>query len=185
MKTITRSILLCSIALLLTLSPAPCRAVSPVEHNFHEMYNTSKTLKLNGTYTIGTVEDDITYTCSSGAMFSLSDKTASELAIFLVASGAQVVVSQIQNLDSICITFTPTWRDEADVFDLEILEEGANEWKKISTNYQTSTLRTLKLPKVSNYDLRITKKSTNVYIKEIDYYCLDPLSACPNCFFLK
>lgn len=187
MKTITRSILLCSIALLLTLSPAPCRAVSPVEHDFDEMWrSTPRILEITNSNQTGTVaRDGVTYTCSSDAMFFLSEKTASELAIFLVASGAQVEVSQIQNLDSICITFTPIWKDTADVFDLEILEEGAKEWKKISTNYQTSTLRTLKLPKVSNYDLRITKKSTNVYIKEIDYYCLDPLSACPNCFIYR
>ena len=181
MKVVVRNILVC----FLILSPAPCRAVSPTySHDFNAMWN-DKTLEVVN-HTGTSTADDIVYTCSSGAQFFLSSDTDLELAIFLVASGAQVVISKIQNLDSISITFTPSYsKSYPDVFTFEILEDGDSEWKTVTTTYQTTTLRTLKLPKVGDYSLRITKRSTNVYIKEIDYTCLDPLSGCPNCFIYK
>lgn len=182
MKTITRSILLCSIALLLTLSPAPCRAVSPTySHDFHEMYNTSKTLKLNDTYTIGTVEDDdITYTCSDGAQFFIS---GSKLAIFLVASGAQVVVSQIQNLDSMVIYYSTDSKQHR--LSVEISENGVDGWKSLEQSQVPGTIaKSVKLPSAGDYYVCLKKNVDNMYIMEIDYYCLD-LSACPNCFIYR
>ena len=158
MKVVVRNILVC----FLILSPAPCRAVIPTySHDFNAMWDAGTLEVVNHTGT--STADDIVYTCSSGAQFNFID---TELSLFLIASGAQVVISQIQNLDSISITFTPSYSiSYPDVFIFEILEDGDSEWKRVTTKYQTTTLRTLKLPKVADYSLRITKKSTGVYIK--------------------
>ena len=181
MKTVIRFLLVCLIA----LSPVLGRAESGyIEHDFNEMFNASpKKLTVDGS--VGTT-DFVTYTCSGGAKFFYYGPAGSqELAIFLVygkAGTPQVEISQIQNLDSISINFTPKWENNYnEVLNFEIYDAEKNEWKNLLTNYQTSTQRTLKLPKVGDYRLRISRKSTDIYIRSIEYFCRTTPD-CPNCF---
>ena len=184
MKTVIRFLLVCLIA----LSPVLGRAENEyIEHEFNEMFKASPTeIDLKESNQIGEVaEDGITYTCSGGAKFFLNANTNSELAIFLVSvkpETPRVEISQIQNLDSISITFTPEWKNNInEVLNFEIYDAEKNEWKNLLTNYQTSTQRTLKLPKVGDYRLRISRKSTDIYIRSIKYFCRTTPD-CPNCF---
>lgn len=187
MKTITRSILLCSIALLLTLSPAPCRAVSPTfVHNFHEMFYEDKpaTLTVTNSNQTGTVtRDKITYTCSGGALFSADyKKTSSKLTIYLETSSAHfVTTTQIQNLDSLWIDYAPY-----DLLDITVkISTDSSSWSDVSAISKIPKgPKHVKMPSVGDYYVRIMYSDKNVYIRQINYTCLD-LSACPNCFIYR
>ena len=179
MKPIVQSLVVC----LFALSPAFCRAVSPTYvHNFDEMYRSNpKIIEITNSNQTGTVEDDdITYTCSDGAQFFIS---GSKLAIFLVASGAQVVVSQIQNLDSMVIYYSTDSKQHR--LSVEISENGVDGWKSLEQSQVPGTIaKSVKLPSAGDYYVCLKKNVDNMYIMEIDYYCLD-LSACPNCFIYR
>lgn len=182
MKSHLRYVLVC----LFTLSSAFCRVESKkVPQNFNDMfYAVPQTLEVKNSNETGTT-DFVTYTCSGGADFNLDTyKTNGEIAIFLETSDAQVVTTQIQNLDSISITFTPTWSDkDHEMFYVAISDDGIS-WKNLSTKYFNNTTRTVKFPQAGSYYVRIKRKSTNVYLRKIDYIYLD-LSDCPNCFIYK
>ena len=184
MKTYVRYTILC----FFTLSPLISRAeTGTITHYFGGMFNASpKTIEVTNTnHTATSTEDGIVYTCSSGAEFFMGPKSAGELALYLESSDAQVVISQIQNLDSISITFTPTWeRRDEEMFYVAISENGVSGWTNLSTNYYNNTIRTVKLPRAGDYFVRIKRKSTDVYIRKINYIYID-LSGCPNCFLYK
>lgn len=187
MKPIIRSILISFTVLLFTLSPAPCRAVTLVKHNFHTMYyaKPEAMLELTNSGKTGTSkkEDGIVYTCSGGALFSATyDKTNSEVAIFLENSSARfVTTTQIQNLDSIWIQYAP----DANVKMTVQISEDSVRWTNVVLDESKNSIRKAKLSQPGDYYVRIAYKNTNVYIKEIDYTCLDPLSGCPNCFIYR
>ena len=161
----------------LVLSSAICRAETrTITHNFQSMYD-SGTLTVNTpTNTIGTTAET-TYTCSGGAEFWKTDASGNELAIFLNASGRQVVTTAIQNLDSLRIYYAPISKQNITV---SIREEGGV-WTDVTVVKKENGMSTVKMPSVGNYQIRI-QRSDNVYIKEIRYILYFDLSGCPNCF---
>lgn len=187
MKPIIRSILISFTVLLFTLSPAPCRAVSPTySHNFNEMWgSTPQILVLSNSNKTGTVaRDKITYTCSGGASFFLDElKTNNELAIFLLKSLTTqfVTTTNIQNLDSIWFRYAP---QEYVKMTVQISEDSVR-WTDVVLDETKNGIRKGKLSRAGDYYVRIAYLNKNVYIKHIEYYCVDPLSGCPNCFIYK
>lgn len=189
MKTITRSILLCSTALLLTLSPAPCRAVSLVEHNFDEMWrSTPQRLAVTNFNQTGTVEEDditYTYTCSGKkAIFSLDFFNAEgkqKIAINLEDKGNYVTTSIINNLQQVEINCT-SQKAKSNV-KVYISTDGLI-WDE-PDNIEYGSLITATFPAGDYHVIILNDASANrVSIYQIDYYCLD-LSACPNCFIYR
>ena len=182
MKTHIRYVLICLFSLSPIISGAETRTIT---HDFGSMFKKSpQTIEVTNTNQTGTsTEDGIVYTCSNGAEFMLGTKT-SELAIYLESTDAQVVTSQIQNLDSIRITFTPAWAEAKEMYYVSISENGVSGWIDLPTKYVNKTTRYAKLPSAGDYHVRIKKKSTNVYILKIEYFYID-LSGCPGCFIYK
>ena len=181
MKTYLRYTLLC----LFALSSALCGAEkSTIRHNFDDMYKSSpKKLEVtNYSQTGRAVEDGIVYTCSDGAVFSSDiSKSGGKVAVFLEASGHKVTTTQIQNLDSIWIQYAP---DAYKKMTVQISTDSVS-WTDVVLDDSKNSIRKAKLQSVGSYYVRIVYKSShNVYIKRIEYYCLD-LSGCPNCFLYK
>ena len=176
MKTYLRYTLLC----LFALSSALCGAkVTCVPQNFQSL-STSKKIKFNSpTNTIGTT-DFVTYTCSGDARFSADEtKTDWKVAIFLEQSGAQVTTTQIQNLDSLWISYVPNANKAITV---KISTDSVS-WEDVEAVHKINGAKHVKMPRVGDYYVRIIR-SDNVYITQIDFTCLD-LSGCPNCFLYK
>ena len=187
MKTITRSILLCSTALLLTLSPAPCRAeVKCKTHNFHELFNAKPDPRLVVTNTNQTgevEEDEIVYACSGNAKFFYYGGTPGELAIYLDADSAQVVTTLIKNLTQIIVTYLPA--TDANPPKVAISTTGEGGWINLTPTNFLSTAKIYNVQSVGDYYIRIKRNgTTNTYIKAVEYCRLD-LSACPNCFIYR
>lgn len=184
MKPIIRSILISFTVLLFTLSPAPCRAESPVTHNFHTLATTSGMTLNPPSNTIG-VTDFVTYTCSSGAKFwNDKVKTDYKIAIFLEESESQVVTTLIQNLDSMVIYYSSSSTQKR--LSVAISPNGLDSWVDLEVNQiKGSEAKSVKLPSAGDYCVCIKRNSDNMYIKQIDYYCVDPLSGCPNCFIYR
>ena len=179
MKVVVRNILVC----FLILSPAPCRAVSPVTHNFHTLATTSGMTLNPPSNTIG-VTDFVTYTCSSGAKFWYGAETGNEVAVFLVSDTAQVVTTLIQNLDSMVIYYSTSTDKKR--LSVAISPNGLDSWVDLELKtIKGSEAKSVKLPSAGDYCVRIKRNSDNMYIKQIDYYCVDPLSGCPNCFIYR
>lgn len=177
MKTYLRYTLLC----LFALSSALCRAgVTKIEHNFQSLITGGKISFNTPLNTIG-VTDSVTYTCSGGAKFFKDDNTGYTLAIYLDKSGAQVTTTKIHNLDSLWIQYAPDAYKEMTV----AISTDSAEWKNVVLDKSQNSIRKAKLTQPGDYYVRIAYKSShNVYIKRIEYYCLD-LSGCPNCFLYK
>jgi len=185
MKPIIRSILISFTVLLFILSPAPCRAEDPVRHNFHTLANYGGMTLNNPFNTIG-VTDFVTYTCSgTNTKFWYGAETGNEVAVFLVSDDSQVVTTLIQNLDSMVIYYSSSSTQKR--LSVAISPNGLDSWgddlelKPI----KGSEARSVKLPSAGDYCVRIMKNVDKAYIKQIDYYFLDPLSGCPNCFIYK
>lgn len=151
------------------------------------MYNNGLTLNEVGDspYTIGTT-DFVTYTCSGGAKFFLDKtKTDNDIAIFFETSNdQQVVTSQIQNLDSIVVRYVSKSTEKR--ISVAYSTNGVDGWVELTTQQIDGVIaKGVKMPQVGDYYLRFMRFRDDVYIKQIDYFCLDPLSGCPNCFIYK
>ena len=150
-----------------------------VEQNFDDMYRIYKTLVTTNSDKIGTT-DFVTYTCSGDAKFSMDGtKTDWNVAIFLDKSGAQVTTTQIQNLDSLWICYAPVANKAITV---KISTDSVS-WEEVEAVHKINGAKHVKMPRVGDYYVRIIR-SDDVYIKQIDYICID-LSGCPNCFLYK
>ena len=156
-----------------------------MRHNFHTLATTSG-MKLNPPLNTIGVTDFVTYTCSSGAKFWYGTETGNEIAIFLVEeSESQVVTTLIQNLDSMVIYYSSSSTQKR--LSVAISPNGLDSWgddlelKPI----KGSEARSVKLPSAGDYCVRIMKNVDKAYIKVIEYYFLDPLSGCPNCFIYR
>lgn len=179
MKTYVRYTIIC----LFTLSSALCGAESrTVSQNFDDMFKASpKTLTVTDSYHTGTT-DFVTYTCTGGAEFFNNTNSGNKLAIFLDASGEQVQTTQVTNLDSLRIRYAPAVISQE--MTVSISTDGSA-WQEVAIQHKASGLKTVKMPRVGDYYVRIARKgSYNVYITEIGYIYID-LSGCPNCFIYK
>lgn len=175
MKTYVRYLTIC----FFTLSSALCGAESrKVVQNFQTL-TTGGGISYSPSNTVGTT-DFVTYTCSGGAKFNSDSPSAYQIAIFLDASGRKVETSRIENLDSLRIVYAPeATRDMT----ISISQDGSA-WTEVPTRKWASGLTTAKMPRAGDYYVRIARKSAHIYIKEIEYICID-LSGCPNCFLYK
>ena len=169
-----------SVLCLLLLSSVYCRAeIEAIAHNFQELSGGNITFNTPSN-TVGTTTDGIVYTCSSGAAFSASTNSGNQIAIFLEASGAQVVTTQIANLDSVRIYYAPTATKSMTV---SVSRDGSA-WNDLVITQPTYGIKAAKIPSPNDYYVRIKRSSDNVYIKEIRFYYID-LSGCPSCFLYK
>ena len=172
-----KTTLICFIA----LSTAIGRAESVLQ-NIHSMFTAvPKQLVITNDNHTGTT-DFVTYTCNSGADFFYDgSKSGGKYAIFLEASGEQVVTSQINNLDSLRISHCPTGSHAE--FKIEISKDSIS-WTEVSPSRAINGHKEVKMPYPDNYYVRLTRKgSYNVYITEIAYTYID-LSGC-NCFLYR
>lgn len=179
MKTYVRYTIIC----LFTLSSALCGAESRTVpgQDFAALVK-EKQMTLNPpANTIG-VTDFVTYTCSGGAEFTADENTSYKIAILLNASGEQVQTTQITNLDSLRISYAPAVSNK----DMTVsISTDGSVWQEVAIQHKASGLKTVKMPRVGDYYVRIARKgSDNVYIIQIDYIYID-LSGCPNCFIYK
>lgn len=179
MKLSTRYIILC----LFTLSSAFGRAES-VGHEFDAMWrkNPQELVISNSNHT-GTT-DFCTYTCGNDALFSAQyELTASNLAVFLEETNAQVETTVISGLDSLVIHYYPT--NAAKEMYVYIKEEGG-EWQSATVEGKSKGVSTVKLPNAGDYQVRIRRKnaSNKVYVWKLEYFYVD-LSGCPNCFLYR
>ena len=177
MKTYVRYLTIC----FFTLSSAFCGAESrKVVQNFHDMfYGNPQTLKVSDSNRTGET-DFVTYTCSGGADFYADSNSGNKLAIFLNAYGEKVETTQIENLDSLRIYYAPTSKIEMTI---SISRDGSA-WTEVPAKQVLAGITSVKMPRAGDYYVRIARKSAHIYIKEIEYICID-LSGCPNCFLYK
>lgn len=165
----------------LVLSSALCGADTRViTHNFQGLFSASpKELVVTNENHTGTIGDFV-YTCSNGAEFKKESPTASQLAVYLDKSNAQVTTTQITNLDSLHFQFAPTSYLD---FYVDISTDGIS-WTNVPVLQKLAGVNAVKLPSAGDYYVRIRRAATDVYIKQIKYIYID-LSDCPNCFIYK
>ena len=180
-----RSLYFGILLLTMTLSPAICRAEKlSVSQNFNTLAGNGGISFNSPSNTIGTT-DFVTYTCSGGANFDWGTKTDNKIAIFLEDENEQVSTSAIENLDSLEIYYVPAKSPKKTVDMTISIKQGEGEWREVETIDKNNGMRTVKMPRVGDYQVRIVRKeSDDAYIKEIHFIYID-LSDCPGCFFYK
>ena len=127
----------------------------------------------------------MTYTCKDGAKFKAEEVSDYKIAVFLDGAGYNVETTTIQNLDSLEIYYVPAKYPKTTVDMTISIKQGEGEWREVETVHKNNGMRTVKMPRVGDYQVRIERKgSDNAYIKEIHFIYID-LSGCPGCFIYK
>lgn len=142
-----------------------------VTENFHTLWDNGKgSLVLTNNNKTGTTAFT-TYTCSGSTkakFFIDSNKTSNNLCAFLEESGAQVMTSEIESLDSLVIKYYPATDLE---FYVDISPTGeTGTWTQQTVQQLPNGQCAVKLSTQGNCFVRIVRKSANVYIREIEYH---------------
>lgn len=136
-----------------------------VVENFNTLHNNGG---LDVTGNVGTTAF-ATYTCSGGnARFVSNYDTGFTFCIFLEKSGAKVVTSEIEGLDSLAISYYP----EDDYVDFYVYTSPTGEdgsWTFQTVQYISKGKSAVKLSEQGNCYVKIVRR-TNIYIREIEYY---------------
>lgn len=141
-----------------------------VTENFHTLWNEGMgSLVLTDSKNATT--DFTTYTCSGSTkakFFRDSSKTSNNLCAFLEESGAQVMTSEIESLDSLVIKYYPATDLE---FYVDISPTGVDgTWTRQTVQQLPNAKCAVKLSTQGNFFVRIVRRNTNVYIREIEYH---------------
>lgn len=142
-----------------------------VVENFHTLYNNGAgSLELSDKNKTGTTEFT-TYTCSGGnAQFFLYGTVPNRyLCIYIEGSGAQVVTSEIAGLDSLVISYFPS-QDYHKDFYVSTSPTGEAPWTLQTVQRISKGRSAVKLPTQGNYYVKIWRKGTDLYLREIEYY---------------
>ena len=142
-----------------------------------------RTLQVTNSNHTGTT-DFVTYTCSNGAIFSADYyKTGSRITIFMETTDAQVVTSQVRNLEDLVIRYLPA---EVSKQVVVAISKDGSVWEDVEVEDGVGGIKYVHFPCAGDYYVKIQRKNStgNVYLTEIRYTYID-LSGCPNCFIYK
>lgn len=163
MKTIQYIVFVLAVILSTNLSHA-----ESIIQNFNTLYDSGNgPLTLSADSKTGTTPE-VTYTCSGGAAKFWADgtKTSGRVCIFMENSGAQVVTTAVNDLDSLVISYYPS-----SVVDFYIYTspDGNEPWT-LQTQSRISGSSSVKMAVPGSYYIKVARQSTNFYIWKMEYW---------------
>lgn len=142
-----------------------------VRQNFHRMYN-SDSLTVN-TSTKTAVSEFVTYTYSGGSNCRFnydSSLTGGKICLQFYGSGAQVITTKIDALDSLSIRYYYKDKTKQDLL-VYVSEDGGSSWASQTVVQEINGLKSIKLPSKGDYMLKIERTgSSDLWLEQIDYH---------------
>lgn len=163
------AILLTTIALSVGIAYAGGNVIS---QNFHEMYN-------GGTMTVNTstktaVTDFVTYTYSGGtySRFNYDGTiTSGRIGLQLYGSGAKVVTSTIEELESVTVQyFASSAKKQMKVY---YSADSGSSWTQLEKTFDIIGSTTYDMPAKGDYMLKI-ERWDDIWLEQIDYVTAPP-----------
>lgn len=144
-----------------------------IHQNFNAMYNNGK-MTVDASAKVATT-DSVTYTYSGGtySRFYTDALTSGKICLQLYGSGAQVVTTAIEALDSLTIFYYYPGDDDHQRMKVYTSDNEGSTWTIRTAVQESNGVKTFKLPSAGNYMLKIERQD-NIWLEEIDYTLAPP-----------
>lgn len=162
------SILLTLIALSVGLAYA---GGNTIHQNFHTMYNNGK-MTVDASAKVATT-DSVTYTYSGGTysrFYNDSKITNGRIGLQLKGSGAKVVTTVINDLESVTVLYFATAKKTMKV---SVSADAGGPWTELTKTDDVIGSSTYNMPSKGSYVLKI-EQTEEIWLEEIDYTLAPP-----------